>query len=130
MKHLLFAIAVSAALIGCSDRKGSSTGPANEAPAVADIAAGKILAERDCKGCHGLDGRGAAPGIPHLAAQNEGYLGASIKAYREGKRTHAALRDMTAGMSEADLRNVVGYYAGLPAITSAAGESCSPLPSL
>ena len=123
MKHLLFAIAASAALIGCSDRKGSSSGPANEAPAVADIAAGKILAERDCKGCHGLDGRGAAPGIPHLAAQNERYLDASIKAYREGKRTHAALRDMTAGMSEADLRNVVGYYAGLPAISSAAAES-------
>jgi cytochrome c553 len=122
MKHLLFAMAVSAALAGCSDHEGSPKGTAQEAPA-ADVAAGKILAERECKGCHGLDGKGAAPGIPHLAAQDEHYLRASIKAYREGKRTHAALRDMTAGMSEADLRNVVGYYAGLPPIRPAAGES-------
>ena len=35
---------------------------------------------------------------------------------QEGKRTHAALRDMAARMSEADMRNVVGYYASLPPI--------------
>jgi cytochrome c553 len=122
MKHLLIAVAASVVLIGCSGREGSSSGPAGEAPVAADVVAGKVLAERDCKGCHGLDGRGAAPGIPHLAAQNERYLQASIKAYQEGTRTHAALRDMTAGMSEAELRDVVGYYAGLPAIKSAAGE--------
>ena len=123
MKHVLFAFAISAALIGCSDRKSSSAEPAHEEPAAADVTAGKILAERDCRGCHGLDGRGAAPGIPHLAAQDERYLLGSLKAYREGKRTHAALRDMTAGMSEAELRNVVGFYAGLPAIKPVAGAS-------
>lgn len=116
MKHLLFALAVSLAAIGCADKDASPTGQAPEALAAADIGAGRALAERECKGCHGLDGRGAAPGIPHLAAQSERYLLESLKAYQEGKRTHAALRDMTAGMSEADLRNVVGFYAGLPAV--------------
>jgi len=38
MKHLLFAMAVSAALVGCSDHEGSPKGPAQEAPA-ADVAA-------------------------------------------------------------------------------------------
>ncbi len=123
MKHLVFAIAVSIALIGCSDKDVSAAGPESQTLPAADIEAGKVLAERDCKGCHGLDGRGAAPGIPHLAAQSERYLDASMKAYQDGKRTHAALRDMTSGMSEADLRNVVGYYAGLPAIKVASGES-------
>jgi len=122
MKHLLIALAVSLSLIGCSDKDRSSTVPAPDTLPAADFAAGKTLAERECKGCHGLDGKGAAPGIPHLAAQSERYLLASMKAYQEGKRTHAALRDMATGMSEADLRNVVGYYAGLPAISSAAGE--------
>lgn len=89
----------------------------------ADLAAGKILAERECRGCHGLDGRGAAPGIPHLAAQDMRYLYESMKAYQEGRRTHAALRDMASGMSEADLHNVIGFYAGMPAVQPTAGES-------
>jgi cytochrome c553 len=125
MKQLLLAVAVSLAMIGCSDRKESSTGPAPESLAAADVAAGKVLAERDCKGCHGLDGRGTAPGIPHLAAQSERYLLASIAAYRDGKRTHAALRDMAAGMSEAEARNVVGYFAGLPPVVAASGGSAA-----
>jgi cytochrome c553 len=122
MKHLLLTIALSAALIGCSDKEGPTAKSTPEALATADVDAGKFLAERECKGCHGLDGRGTAPGIPHLAAQSERYLLASIKAYQEGKRTHAALRDMAEGMSEPDLRNVVGYYASLPLIKTASGE--------
>ncbi len=94
MKHLLFVIAVSVALIGCSGKESSTAKSTPGIPAAADVNAGKILAERECKGCHGLDGKGAAPGIPNLAAQDEAYLLASIKAYRQGTRTHAALRDM------------------------------------
>jgi len=123
MKQLLFAAAIFLALVGCSKKEESSTGPAPEAPAAADVAAGKVLAERECRGCHGLDGRGTAPGIPHLAAQSERYLLASIAAYREGKRTHAALRDMAAGMSETDLGNVVAYYASLPPVATASESS-------
>lgn len=118
MKHIILVAAVSLALIGCAKKDESSQGAAPELPDAADVAAGKVLAERECRGCHGLDGRGTAPGIPHLAAQSERYLVASIAAYREGTRTHAALRDMAVGMSEADLRNVVGYYAGLPPVAA------------
>ena len=123
MKHLMFAIAFSLALIGCADKEKSSATPAPQVLPAADVNAGKVLAERDCKGCHGLDGRGTAPGIPGLAAQAERYLLASMKAYQEGKRTHAALRDMAGQMSEADLHNVLGYYASLPPITAAPGTA-------
>ena len=123
MKHLLFAIAVSAALIGCSDKDESSAKITSRTQAAVDVDAGKILAERECKGCHGLDGRGTAPAIPHLAAQRDRYLLASIKTYQEGKRTHAALRDMAGQMSEADLRNVVGYYSSLPPIAAIPGAA-------
>lgn len=121
MKHLMLAVALSAALIGCSDKEGSSVKSTPQTQPAADVAAGRVLAERECKGCHGLDGRGAAPAIPHLAAQRERYLLASIKAYEEGKRIHAALRDMAGRMSPADLRNVVGYYASLPPIATTPG---------
>lgn len=112
MRHLTLALAVAAsvALVGCSDQGTSGK------QAGGDIAAGKSVAERECKGCHGLDGRGAAPGIPHLAAQRQAYLLASLREYREGKRTHAALRDMATHMTEADTRNIAAFYASLSPI--------------
>lgn len=124
MKRLLLAVVLSVALVGCPARDGAPPAAAPEAQP-ADLDAGKALAERDCKGCHGLDGKGAAPGIPHLAAQDSRYLHASIQAYLEGRRTHAALRDMIGGMSEADVRNVVAYYSSLPAIQGAP-EAAAP----
>jgi len=99
------------ALTGCSDQGKQAN---------ADLNAGKALAEQECKGCHGLDGRGAAPGIPNLAGQNERYLIEALNEYRDGKRIHAALREVTAKMSEAQARNVAAYYASLPPISAAA----------
>ena len=115
MKNLTLCVALSMAVLGCTD-KGEPTAKAT----TADVGAGKAIAERDCKGCHGLDGKGVAPAIPHLAAQRERYLLASLKEYKEGKRTHAALRDMTGRMSEAELRNVAAYFASLPPVANAA----------
>ncbi len=123
MKHLILAIAFSAALVGCTDKQGSSGNSTAEQQPPADVAAGKAFAERECKGCHGLDGRGAAPAIPNLAAQRERYLLVSIDDYKEGRRTHAALKEMARQMSEADERNVVGYYASLPPVAAEEGAN-------
>lgn len=135
MKTLTLAVLLSVALIGCSD-KGEPTAPATKAkPAetpravTADLGAGKAIAEKECRACHGLDGKGVAPGIPHIGGQRERYLLASIKEYKGGKRTHAALRDMTGHMSEAEVRNVTAYYAGLPSVmTGAAKDGQLPSP--
>jgi cytochrome c553 len=116
-KTILGVIALSLTLMGCTDKAG----PGAKAPA-ADAAAGKIIAERDCKACHGLDGKGIAPAIPNLAAQREHYLFNSLKEYKDDKRSHAALKNMTANMSEADLRNVAAYFASLPSIANAAAS--------
>ena len=105
--------AISLALMGCTDKPA----PAAKAPA-GDAAAGKVLAEKDCKACHGLDGKGVAPAIPNLAAQREHYLYNSLKEYKDGKRSHAALKNMTANMSEADLHNVAAYFASLPPVVA------------
>ena len=128
MKNVLLGLVLSAALAGCSQKEeppptpapAPAAAPAAPKPAAGDAAAGKAVAERDCKGCHGLDGKGIAPGIPHLAAQRERYLAASLKEYKDGKRSHAALKDMMALMSEADARNVVAYYAAQSAVANAA----------
>ncbi|HEY6966261.1 MAG TPA: c-type cytochrome [Burkholderiales bacterium] len=118
MNRLLVSLACAVVLAGCGEREQAAKAPAAK-PAPVEVAgdakAGKTLAEAECKGCHGLDGGSVAPGVPHLAAQNERYLLASLKAYKEGKRGHAALKVITERMSEADIRNVAAYYAGLPA---------------
>ncbi|MDH3513526.1 MAG: cytochrome c4 [Gammaproteobacteria bacterium] len=119
MKHIVLGIVLSVVLLGCSDKQESATSPTSAKQAAADLAAGKAFIEQKCTNCHGLDGKSAAPAIPHLAGQRERYLLAAITAYKEGTRTHAALKDMSEHMSDADARNVAAYYAGLPPVASA-----------
>jgi cytochrome c553 len=126
-KHILLGILVSVMLIGCSEKQQneSKEGAKKEAPV--DIAAGKVIAERECKGCHSLDGKGAAPGIPNLAGQLDRYLIASLKEYKDGMRSHGTLRAIAANLSEADTRNVAAYFASLPPMPpSAPGPVFSP----
>jgi cytochrome c553 len=121
MKYLALSIALALALVGCEEEE-TTTAPA-------DIAAGKSIAETRCIGCHGPDGKGKAHGIPHLAAQSEKYLVESMRAYEEGVRTHAALKDLAHELNLADFRNVAAYYAGLPplaATETAPSEVLSP----
>jgi cytochrome c553 len=115
MKKILFGLVLSTALAGCSQKQ--ETAPA---PPAGDVAAGKIVAEKNCKACHGLDGKGIAPGIPNLAAQRVRYLVASLKEYKDGTRSHAALEELIRNLSEADARNVVAYYAAQPPIENRA----------
>lgn len=114
-RSLALGVGLSLALIACSEEEESVL-------AAPDIEAGKSLAETHCVGCHGLDGRSAAPGIPNLAAQVDQYLVESLLAYKEGKRTHAALRDISKELSSGDIRNLAGYYAGLPPLKDSAEE--------
>lgn len=118
MKYLMLGFVLAMALTGCSGKQEPARQAAADTQAAPDIAAGKAIAEHQCKGCHGMDGKGVAPAIPTLAAQRMGYLVQSLKEYEEGKRTHAALKDMATHMSDADMRNVAAYYASLPAIVN------------
>src|ERR1035441_1546234 len=120
MKHLLLAMFLSVVLIGCSDESTPQKQTA------ADVRAGKIVADKECKGCHGLDGKGTAAGIPNLAGQRGRYLMASLKEYKDGVRTHAALRAIAANMSEAETLTVAAFYASLPPIAAVKGNVFSP----
>ena len=115
MKNVLIGLAIFTLLAACSKEPES-------AEPVVDLAAGKAIAEADCSDCHGMDGRGKTAEIPHLTAQPLQYLVEAMHAYRDGGRLHAALQDMTSGMSEADIINIAGYYANQPPLKPLANQ--------
>jgi len=126
MTRLIPVVLLSAALLGCQDK---SQEPAKPAPlSSADLAAGKAITDRDCQGCHGANGGGIAPAIPHLAAQRADYLVSALVAYKEGRRTHAALREIATHLSDADMRNVAAFYASLPAVQATTAEGAVESP--
>ncbi len=114
MKRFAYAFLISAALTVGWDIHDTSAQNAPGASAKTDIGSGKTLAGQQCKGCHGLDGKGIAPGIPNLAGQRNRYLIAALKEYRQGQRIHAAVRIMAENLNEAGERSVAAYYASLP----------------
>src|SRR5450830_671092 len=120
MKHLLLAMFLLVALIGCSDESTPQKQTA------ADVRAGQVVADKECKGCHGLDGRGTAAGIPNMAGQRGRYIMAALQEYKEGKRVHAALRAIAKDLSDDETRTVAAYYASLPPIPAAKGAVFSP----
>jgi cytochrome c553 len=120
MKHILLAMFLSVTLIGCSN-EGTP-----EKQSAADISAGRVVAEKECKGCHGLDGKGVAPGIPNLAGQRGRYIMAALKEYKEGVRVHAALRAIAATMSDDNTRTVAAFYASLVPVAPAKVAPFSP----
>jgi cytochrome c553 len=122
MRRLALALFGGILLSACGEQAAPPPKPkpaAERAPG--DARAGQKLAQAECQSCHGQDGGAVAPGIPHLAGQRESYLLASLHAYKEGKRRHAALKVIAEHMSEADMRNVSAYYASLPGLGIAAG---------
>ena len=122
MRRVTLGIVLSLLLAACGDRDAAGPKAGADKLPPANIATGKTVAEQQCKGCHGIDGRGTASAIPNLAGQRERYLLTAIKEYKEGKRTHAALRDIASNLSDSETRDVVAYYASLPPVQAASGN--------
>ena len=83
----------------------------------ADAAAGKAKAAV-CAACHGQNGIAQIPTYPNLAGQNEQYLVAAIKAYKNKQRTGgqaAIMQGQAAALSDTDIANLAAYFASLPA---------------
>lgn len=85
---------------------------ASGAATAGDAARGKAKAQL-CVGCHGVNGRSSVPTYPNLAGQNEQYLAAALKAYRDGQRNNPIMSPMAKPLSDGDIANLAAYYAGL-----------------
>lgn len=81
-----------------------------------DAAAGKRKTVT-CNGCHGQAGMRS---MPSLGGQNPEYFVAAMRAYQDGVRTHATMRDVAKSYSDRDLKNFAAYYAESGAPTAGA----------
>ena len=69
-----------------------------------------------CAGCHGPAGAGIPAQYPRIAGQYAEYIGAQLKAFKEGARANdpnGMMRGVTARMSDREIRAVAEYAAGL-----------------
>lgn len=69
-----------------------------------------------CAGCHGPNGAGVPVQYPRLSGQYMEYTEAQLKAFRSGQRANdlnAMMRVIAAKMSDAEIRAVSDYIAGL-----------------
>jgi cytochrome c553 len=78
----------------------------------ADAAAGRQKAAM-CQTCHGLDGVGRLPDVPHIAGENTGYLVRQLDAFRSGERRHEQMSIIAAGLSDDDIADLAAWYSSI-----------------
>lgn len=88
---------------------------ADQAPAKADPAKAKPIAESVCIGCHGADGNSPAAPNPNIAGQHAAYLAKQLANFKsvDGKpavRDNAIMAGMAAGLSDEDIKNLAAYF--------------------
>jgi cytochrome c553 len=69
-----------------------------------------------CAGCHGPTGAGVPAQYPRLAGQHAEYTTAQLKSFHDGQRandTNRMMRAIAGKMTEAEMRAVSDYIAGL-----------------
>lgn len=105
MRHLI----LSAALL-------TLFGPLSPAESAAGDAQAGMVKAYTCTGCHGIPGyNNVYPTykVPKIGGQNEEYLAAALKAYRDGERHHSTMELQAASLSDRDIEDIAAYFASL-----------------
>ena len=50
---------------------------------------------------------------PKIGGQNEAYLAAALKAYRDGERDHSTMVLQSQALSDQDIADIAAYFASL-----------------
>lgn len=67
-----------------------------------------------CTPCHGKEGRASPVGyLPRIAGKPAGYLANQLIAFRDGRRYSTAMSYLVEQLSDAYLREIAEYFAGL-----------------
>jgi cytochrome c553 len=85
------------------------------AQAAGDPEAGKVKSYT-CTGCHGIPGyKNVYPtyDVPKLGGQNEAYIVAALRGYRDGQRQHKTMVLQSQALSDQDIVDIAAYFASL-----------------
>ncbi|MFZ1815675.1 MAG: cytochrome c [Rhizobiaceae bacterium] len=80
------------------------------AQASGDGAAGKAIAESQCKQCHGVDGQRLTEDAPNLSGQNRKYMRIQLFQFRSGERPSDVMTDVASRLSDQDIFDVAEWY--------------------
>ena len=97
-------------------------GRSQEAQPPGDALAGKAIGAL-CADCHGWDGIGREPGIPHLGGQYANYIHAGLLRYKTGDGKDERMNEVVAVLADDDMINLAAYYASLKPFNERPGES-------
>ena len=85
-------------------------------PSRSIIEFGRIAAEANCAGCHGMDGISKAEGSPHIAGQRTVYLYRVLKAFQSGARSDEA-KNHNSFLNDEALLSTAVFYSGLTPVS-------------
>jgi cytochrome c553 len=87
------------------DAAASSTG--------ADAQRGRQIAASTCRVCHGIDGLGTNPTVPHIAGESEMYLIKQLQDFRAGRRENAQMSVVAASLDDESIRHLAAWYSSI-----------------
>jgi len=91
-----------------------------------EVAEGKRVAQAQCAACHGMNGIGAAKGIPNIAGQRPAYLYRELQVYQSGGRGENPMSNAVKYLRTDAMYKVAAYYASLDPAQPAAGRKPAP----
>ena len=97
MKSLLIAVATLAL--------------AGNAWAGGNAANGKVISEKVCAACHGVDGaKPVAPENPILAGQYSDYIVRALSDYKSGKRKNPVMKAMVDPLKKQEIEDLAAWF--------------------
>jgi len=93
-----------------------------QALAAPDAASGKAKSQT-WGACHGVDGIGSSPNIPHIAAQPPLSIFYQLVMFREGMRKGGGMEVFAKPLSDEDIRDIAAYFSALPPPPAKAGDA-------
>ena len=77
----------------------------------ADAAKGKVISEKVCAACHGVDGsKPIAPENPILAGQYRDYIAKALLDYKTGKRANPIMKGFAEPLSKRDIDDLAAWF--------------------
>jgi cytochrome c553 len=81
----------------------------------ASVTRGAVLARTVCGGCHGADGKSAAPDqFPNLAGQYAAVIFKELRDFRSGDRQSPFIQPIAQTLKDQQMADVAAYYAAQP----------------